>query len=76
MTTTISITHALDADDCVHENTRGEILEFILDLSNAVEEPVFTKQIILRLAETIREEVSNAEMQELAKSISEIGGDL
>ena len=76
MITTITLAHAIDPHDLARQNTKAEILAFILDLDAAIQEVAFSKQLILKLAENLREDVSNAEMQELAKSISEIGGDL
>jgi len=55
MTTTLNfnLRHAIDADDLTRENTRKEIIEFILALDLSIGECDFTADLIERLQSSL-----------------------
>lgn len=74
MKTTLRINTNLSVDELKHENTPDEIKGFILELDLAIADAGFTQDLILHLAESLKGDMTTAEMKGLGNQIGSMEG--
>ena len=74
MTTILTHAITLSANELKRENTRDELMEFIMELDFAIAEADFTETLILKLATALAADSKTSTMVEIGNKIAALQG--